>query len=110
MEFNQRCYGHFGPPASYDVLPQLPADGADRGPFAWLAYSKCCTSLGKKILRVCGEARRGSKCARRAAVIAGAWPSRRRPRGRIVASGGPELADELENTGYAGYEEDGAPT
>jgi Fe-S cluster assembly ATP-binding protein len=25
--------------------------------------------------------------------------------GRIVARGGPELADELENTGYAGYEE-----
>ncbi len=25
--------------------------------------------------------------------------------GRIVASGGPELADELERTGYAGYEE-----
>lgn len=29
--------------------------------------------------------------------------------GRIVAHGGPELADELENTGYAGYNEDGAP-
>ncbi len=27
-------------------------------------------------------------------------------RGRIVTSGGPELADELERTGYAGYEED----
>jgi Fe-S cluster assembly ATP-binding protein len=27
-------------------------------------------------------------------------------KGRIVASGGPELADELEKTGYAGYEED----
>ncbi|MEA2702201.1 MAG: Fe-S cluster assembly ATP-binding protein [Actinomycetota bacterium] len=26
--------------------------------------------------------------------------------GRIVASGGPELADELEKTGYAGYEQD----
>jgi Fe-S cluster assembly ATP-binding protein len=26
--------------------------------------------------------------------------------GRIVASGGPELADELEETGYAGYEDD----
>jgi Fe-S cluster assembly ATP-binding protein len=26
--------------------------------------------------------------------------------GRIVASGGPELADELERTGYAGYEQD----
>ena len=25
--------------------------------------------------------------------------------GRIVASGGPELAEELERTGYAGYEE-----
>jgi Fe-S cluster assembly ATP-binding protein len=29
-------------------------------------------------------------------------------KGRIVATGGPELADELERTGYAGYEEDGA--
>ena len=28
-------------------------------------------------------------------------------RGRVVATGGPELADELERTGYAGYEEDG---
>jgi Fe-S cluster assembly ATP-binding protein len=28
-------------------------------------------------------------------------------KGRVVASGGPELADELESTGYAGYE-DGA--
>ena len=27
-------------------------------------------------------------------------------RGRIVASGGPELADELERTGYAGYQQD----
>ena len=27
-------------------------------------------------------------------------------RGRIVATGGPELADELEKTGYAGYEQD----
>jgi Fe-S cluster assembly ATP-binding protein len=27
--------------------------------------------------------------------------------GRIVATGGPELAEELERTGYAGYEEDG---
>ena len=26
--------------------------------------------------------------------------------GRIVACGGPELADELEKTGYAGYEQD----
>ena len=26
-------------------------------------------------------------------------------KGRIVASGGPELAEELEQTGYAGYEE-----
>ena len=26
--------------------------------------------------------------------------------GRLVASGGPELADELERTGYAGYEDD----
>jgi Fe-S cluster assembly ATP-binding protein len=25
--------------------------------------------------------------------------------GRIVATGGPELADELERTGYAGFEE-----
>lgn len=29
-------------------------------------------------------------------------------RGRIQASGGPELADELEQTGYAGYAEDEA--
>ena len=28
--------------------------------------------------------------------------------GRIVASGGPDLADELERTGYAGYEETGS--
>jgi Fe-S cluster assembly ATP-binding protein len=27
-------------------------------------------------------------------------------KGRIVASGGPDLADELERTGYAGYEDD----
>ena len=27
-------------------------------------------------------------------------------KGRIVASGGPELADELERTGYAGYSDD----
>ncbi len=27
--------------------------------------------------------------------------------GRIVATGGPELAEELERTGYAGYEEEG---
>ena len=27
-------------------------------------------------------------------------------KGRIVATGGPELAEELERTGYAGYEED----
>jgi len=27
-------------------------------------------------------------------------------KGRLVASGGPELADELERTGYAGYEDD----
>jgi Fe-S cluster assembly ATP-binding protein len=27
-------------------------------------------------------------------------------RGRIVASGGPELADELERTGYAGWAEE----
>jgi Fe-S cluster assembly ATP-binding protein len=27
-------------------------------------------------------------------------------KGRIVATGGPELADELERTGYAGYEEE----
>jgi Fe-S cluster assembly ATP-binding protein len=26
--------------------------------------------------------------------------------GRIVASGGPELAEELEHTGYASYSED----
>jgi len=31
-------------------------------------------------------------------------------RGRIVTTGGPELADELERTGYAGYEDDDAPT
>jgi Fe-S cluster assembly ATP-binding protein len=30
-------------------------------------------------------------------------------KGRIVASGGPELAEELESTGYAGYDEDGSP-
>jgi Fe-S cluster assembly ATP-binding protein len=29
--------------------------------------------------------------------------------GRIVATGGPELAETLESTGYAGYEEEGAP-
>ena len=29
-------------------------------------------------------------------------------KGRIVATGGPELAEELERTGYAGYEEDPA--
>ena len=29
--------------------------------------------------------------------------------GRIVASGGPELAEELESTGYAGYDEEGPP-
>jgi Fe-S cluster assembly ATP-binding protein len=28
-------------------------------------------------------------------------------RGRVVATGGPELADELERTGYAGYEDNG---
>jgi Fe-S cluster assembly ATP-binding protein len=28
--------------------------------------------------------------------------------GRIVARGGPELAEELESTGYAGYEENGS--
>jgi hypothetical protein len=27
-------------------------------------------------------------------------------RGRIVVSGGPELADELERTGYAGWAEE----
>jgi Fe-S cluster assembly ATP-binding protein len=27
-------------------------------------------------------------------------------KGRLVASGGPELADELERTGYAGYDDD----
>jgi Fe-S cluster assembly ATP-binding protein len=27
-------------------------------------------------------------------------------KGRLVASGGPDLADELERTGYAGYEDD----
>ena len=26
--------------------------------------------------------------------------------GRILATGGPELADELEHTGYEGYEDD----
>ncbi len=31
-------------------------------------------------------------------------------KGRIVASGGPELAEELESTGYAGYDEEGSPT
>jgi Fe-S cluster assembly ATP-binding protein len=30
--------------------------------------------------------------------------------GRIAASGGPELAEELERTGYAGYAEDGRAT
>jgi len=30
-------------------------------------------------------------------------------KGRIVATGGPELAEELEATGYAGYEEDPGP-
>ncbi len=30
-------------------------------------------------------------------------------KGRIVASGGAELAEELEATGYAGYEEEAAP-
>ncbi len=30
-------------------------------------------------------------------------------RGQIVTTGGPELADELERTGYAAYEEPGAP-
>jgi Fe-S cluster assembly ATP-binding protein len=30
-------------------------------------------------------------------------------RGRIVTSGGPELADELERTGYAGYEDGERP-
>jgi ABC-type multidrug transport system ATPase subunit len=29
--------------------------------------------------------------------------------GRIVASGGPELADELERTGYAGWVEEEEP-
>ena len=29
-------------------------------------------------------------------------------KGRIVASGGPELAEELESTGYAGYSEEPA--
>ena len=29
-------------------------------------------------------------------------------KGRVVASGGPELAEELESTGYAGYEDDAA--
>ncbi|MBV9410352.1 MAG: hypothetical protein JO148_02040, partial [Acidimicrobiia bacterium] len=27
-------------------------------------------------------------------------------KGRVVASGGADLADELERTGYAGYEDD----
>jgi hypothetical protein len=27
-------------------------------------------------------------------------------KGRLVASGGPELAEELERTGYAGYDDD----
>ena len=31
-------------------------------------------------------------------------------RGRIQLSGGPELAEELERTGYAGYVDDDAPT
>jgi len=31
-------------------------------------------------------------------------------KGRIVASGGPELAEELESTGYAGYAEEEGPT
>ncbi len=31
-------------------------------------------------------------------------------KGRIVASGGPELAEELESTGYAGYEDPPAPS
>lgn len=30
-------------------------------------------------------------------------------KGRIVASGGPELAEELEATGYAGYDEEPTP-
>ena len=30
-------------------------------------------------------------------------------RGRLVATGGPELADELEQTGYAGYDEEEEP-
>jgi Fe-S cluster assembly ATP-binding protein len=30
-------------------------------------------------------------------------------KGRIVASGGPELAEELESTGYAGYADEAAP-
>ena len=30
-------------------------------------------------------------------------------RGRIVATGGPELAEELESTGYAGYADEEAP-
>ena len=29
-------------------------------------------------------------------------------KGRVVATGGPELAEELERTGYAGYEENGS--
>ncbi len=31
-------------------------------------------------------------------------------KGRIAGSGGPELAEELESTGYAGYEENAAAT
>lgn len=31
-------------------------------------------------------------------------------KGRVVASGGPELAEELESTGYAGYSEEPAAT
>ncbi len=31
-------------------------------------------------------------------------------KGRIVATGGPDLADELERTGYAGYEDDEGET
>ena len=31
-------------------------------------------------------------------------------KGRIVASGGPELAEELESTGYAGYDEEAPAT
>jgi Fe-S cluster assembly ATP-binding protein len=29
-------------------------------------------------------------------------------KGRVVAQGGPELAEELESTGYAGYDEEPA--